>query len=772
MLLQSSKADVYYYFFSSQPGAKSTTESACRSILTQILHYRSHDNQMLEIMSFLRAARSDGSSVADSNQVIELLTLCLSYLGAILVFDGVDECDNQAELMIVLFGLSRQTPTKILLFSRPNVTGLTRTVLKRDRLIISERDTSEDIRRYLTNQINILIEDECFPPSTLTGDLIPHLLEGASGMFLWANLMIKYLSSPALTPGRRVQVVLKLTMPESLATMYQRIVQLMEESSEAQRKIGKAAIEWVLYSVHPLTLEELHEALVLETEGDPRSERDRFNDIEDLVSIATGGLVELSAAKMDSHDNRCAMRFIHMTVAEFFQETEQGAKHRLIPSASICHLRLCYHSLRRILIHFEEEASVILNTQDLTTSSPLTIYAIKSWMHHMEHAFKDLSPTEHLSDCKSFLKTLLSFITTPLTLTAWLVLYHRLHEPNDFSALQVHGNLLQWKISMQGLSAEIDHLSQILSELSEEIARLRSDWGEAIINNPAILWDEVPAFTKSIFLTGKPKTHVTSMVPNGLGNRPSSGSRALSILSKSGFIDNFGSATAVLSIWPSASFQKAWDAQEVILRDDCTGWIVHYEFWKHGQSSARVMETRIPLDDQEIWTQVRQSLCVRWNDPEISFPLAIGDNLQCFMILRTFFCLQPAKKVGEFSLKSAEVPMTFAPDIERYWTIQQRENSWTYTYDFRISADSHRIFFSDTIASTKQREVYLSHIAVFEVQFEKSLQISVVSFGKTDSLDLLHEIVFHPTARLVILAYHDGVKLWHYINGKKIPSYY
>ena len=97
---------------------------------------------------------------------------------------AIDECLDNDELMQLVLWLSENSRTKIVLLSRPNVTSLVRTVPKQGRLMISKDSTQDDIRKYLQTQIELLVEDEYFPPATFAEDLIIHLLHGADGMFL------------------------------------------------------------------------------------------------------------------------------------------------------------------------------------------------------------------------------------------------------------------------------------------------------------------------------------------------------------------------------------------------------------------------------------------------------------------------------------------------------------------------------------------------------------------------------------------------------------
>jgi hypothetical protein len=151
---------------------------------------------------------------------------------------------------------------------------------------------------------------------------------------------------------------------------------------------------------------------------------------------------------------------------------------------------------------------------------------------------------------------------------------------------------------------------------------------------------------------------------------------------------------------------------------------------------------------------------------QISFPLTIGGSLLCFMVLRTVFKLQPGEKGVDPSLKSDFVIMDFSQDIKTFWTPAGRENSWFYTYNFSISPDDGRIFFSDSASNTTHGEIYSSHIAVFEIEFQHVLRVNLAAAGPVDDLELLQKVKFHPSYNFVLLTYPSCVNIWNYNTSK------
>lgn len=197
-------------------------------------------------------------------------------------------------------------------------------------------------------------------------------------------------------------------------------------------------------------------------------------------------------------------------------------------------------------------------------------------------------------------------------------------------------------LGVSGLSQNAAKLAHVMADFAQDIQQLEEDWGETLLESPRVLWDEATIFRKSSFLAGNSNIQVTSMVPKDLEQDASSSSEALSVISKSGHIEHLGHATAVVSIWPSGSFRKALQNKQSLSNQDCSDWTIYCEIWRHGRLSDRIIDIKLPLDPNEIWIQLRQSLRSLWGAMKISFPLVIGDSL--LLLHSPPNCLQSARR--------------------------------------------------------------------------------------------------------------------------------
>jgi hypothetical protein len=741
---------------------------------------------MIDKLAFLRS-QSDGSAIATSTQLSDLMKICLISCDGVLVLDAIDECLDNDTLMELVHWLSEKSRTKIVLLSRPNVTSLVRIVPKRGRLMIPKESIQDDIRKYLQTQIEALVEDDFFPPATSAQDIIIPLLHGADGMFLWARLMVGYLKSPALTPSKRLKEVSAVLLPEKLAQMYRRIITLIDNSDKPQRSLAQKTIQWILCSVTPLTFNQLHEALVFEDDENPSVDTsNNFKDFEDTISIVTGGLVETTfSMDTDLNENKTFVRFIHLTAIDFFQLASEQ-EHGLIPLRCISNLLVCRTCVSCILREAPKEtqtAAVGKNLSIPASNNKLINYAAKSWVPHFEQIFCEESSLEVLQrtafclDCKRLLDVLSRFLVRPLAVTAWLELFYRLAnkptklEESAFLHFRVPPGLVQFaKLGVSEVSQQAAKLVHVMTGFGQDIEQLEQDWGGTLIASPEVLWDEATAFRKYSFLAGNSNAQVTSMIPKNLEQDASSSSEPLSVISKSGHIENLGHATAVVSIWPSDSFREALQNKQSPSYQNCTDWTVHYEIWRHGTLSVRIIDIRLPLDPDEIWIQVRQSLRSLWGAMKISLPVVISDSLVCFIVLRSVFKVHAGERGKDHAMKSALIPMDFSEDVKHFWSLADRENSWFYTYSFRISPDDLRIFFSDSALNTVHGEIYSSHIAVFGMQFGEEFLVKLQAAGPFDETELIQRALFHPVHSFVVLTYPFGLKLWNYTQCKYVSA--
>ncbi|KAF5310262.1 hypothetical protein D9619_010173 [Psilocybe cf. subviscida] len=147
------------------------------------------------------------------------------------LIDGLDECnghDNQAALLRALsskFSANNDIPLRLFVASRPeshlsvtfshaNISrGLKRVVLNSDFL------PDDDIRLFLADKFEEIksthplrhhLMDAAWPSESEVHDIV----EKSSGQFIYAAVVIKYISAPTAHPGQRLEVIRGLRPPK------------------------------------------------------------------------------------------------------------------------------------------------------------------------------------------------------------------------------------------------------------------------------------------------------------------------------------------------------------------------------------------------------------------------------------------------------------------------------------------------------------------------------------------------------------------------------
>jgi len=163
--------------------------------------------------------------IAMMARFLNAVTFGLKSYPTLIVIDGLDECaglDVQDELIRIIGDLVQnlRLPLRFLIASRPEPNlceafekiqaRLSRNSLS--TLILTEDAlTRRDIRIYFEGKFNELRSRHSHLPAEWPGpDIIMRLVDKASGQFVYAKIIIVYISSPDDRPDDRLDVILKL----------------------------------------------------------------------------------------------------------------------------------------------------------------------------------------------------------------------------------------------------------------------------------------------------------------------------------------------------------------------------------------------------------------------------------------------------------------------------------------------------------------------------------------------------------------------------------
>ncbi|TFK18202.1 hypothetical protein FA15DRAFT_649727 [Coprinopsis marcescibilis] len=264
--------------------------------------------------------------------------------------DGIDECrgeENQSRLLSVVKAITlafsdTEFRIKFLLASRPEyamrkaispkgVLGTTPDLLH--RIELSKHDATSDIRRFLQCHLRKIGSDSDYPlPSTdvwPSDEDIDTLVDNASGQFIYAATVVKYLSDRRRSPFKYLQLILSLRPGvsqeerpfDTLDTLYANIFVAAQATYSASRKSNdpQAIVRYIrmLQIVEEqgrtITIHSLERIMSLD-----RGELDIV--VSDLHSIVKS----LRDHDMNLKDAIFQLRFHHKSVSDFLDDPSRS----------------------------------------------------------------------------------------------------------------------------------------------------------------------------------------------------------------------------------------------------------------------------------------------------------------------------------------------------------------------------------------------------------------------------------------------------------------
>jgi hypothetical protein len=555
--------------------------------MAQLLQMNRTRRSLLDACTFVMQHSSHGQSTATHNELADLiLTHMRNCPLTYIVLDGIDEAEDDAEIIRSLQCLASAQSCRLLLFSRPTIAPLQRAGPREMQFEISKASIEGDIKLYFRNETDELVEDGLLPDDVDVVELTNQLTTGADGMFLWARLMISYLSSPVFEPFHRLQIIQSVTFPEGLDSMYNRIFSLILRRSDRERDLASRILLWLTYSLTHLDTSQLREAV---KQGNPQN-HDAF---EAMVIWACAGLVDRFREGTVNERPFRGFRLIHLSVKEYLSKDTVGNSwtqrsyapiRQIIPVASIAHLEIARTCLHYLTFYtpaqpFSGDAAKGTSPVVFHQGFPFASYAAPFWVRHLQASLDD--PGKLTDEVESNLgatltaltKSLQSFLEKPLIVLKWIEAHYLavkllLAENPSAEVLDLcpkTGALSGWarwlacnyhskrrRISTSNRPesesfGEIGELCNNLSEFEGDMQELQLHWSANLLQTPEIIWDEVTAFTSSKFLFKAGNTKVTSLAA---GNPQSSSSSKNPLCTISDAATD-GKLMAVLSIWPS-----------------------------------------------------------------------------------------------------------------------------------------------------------------------------------------------------------------------------
>ena len=322
--------------------------------------------------------------------LLKVLEMCSVFI----LVDALDECGKEAAVMLVEHFqdlVQRLPPTGFQLSICFTCRHYPILALNCGSEIWVDRENEQDIATYIREQLT--------RDGRPRGQIADTIISRASGSFQWASLVIKrVLELERDGKGTKIITGTIERIPQGLNDLYQ---DLFESIPREERPESLKLMQWICFAVRPLTLDELHFAMVIDPDCPYKSlqtcqSSDEFIEddeaMERSINTLSRGLAEIRAFG----DVRI-VQFIHQSVNDFF--IQDGI--RLLATSWESHdlaIGGAHYRLSRSCIRYlgmeeiaqygikKERVEVSASKDEIESKFPLLHYAATCWLVHTVRA--------------------------------------------------------------------------------------------------------------------------------------------------------------------------------------------------------------------------------------------------------------------------------------------------------------------------------------------------------------------------------------------------
>jgi hypothetical protein len=526
-----SDGGVLFYHFAVERRDYCSPYYALRAVLVQLLHKFRWHKEVIDRISVLMESDSSGQVTASDQDIYAALSLVLEgFQNIILVLDGLDECEDPTAFLQLIKELCASTPTKALILGRPNV----ELPMRFQHLLIYLPETSnmEDIKAYLEPQILLLKDRRLIPEEVALAKVVNALTTRAEGIFLWAWLMIQYLSCRVLSPKERVAAIFESIPIEGLDNMYEKILRVLDRGYANEKASVRRIFEFIAICFRPVLATELQVALAI-TPGKVTESTSFIVEFEESVPIICGAVVEIQ------RDG--SVRFIHSSFRDFLISSSDSTYRRSFTvDERAAHIRCATTCLSYLIYDLPSSplsaTPSMSSAKDLKVAFPFIEYA-QQWVKHAASGFRNETASQEEVDAglyDEFYSILAKFINRPLTVTVWIEASRRYGLSPSLQSLIALRSDQNSSAKSAPLLESGNLVATLLEELDTELERLNNEWGHLLEKDPSAIWKpSITAFSRSSYWFQTRDTIVSSLLPlDAVGSYRNGTSRSVLVLSQ------------------------------------------------------------------------------------------------------------------------------------------------------------------------------------------------------------------------------------------------
>ena len=412
-------------------------------------------------------------------KTVFLQTLPLFRQESILVFDGLDECDDPAAICDLLkTAVSRPTNhVKIFVTSRSENRVIKPLLSCSPTISLNVAMVQEDIAAFVRAEVNSLCENGKLRigDPELKQEIVETLIVKAEGMFLWVRFQMETLCSQT-TDGEVRQALGRL--PYGLEEVYERALRSVECQPPPMKALARKVIMFVLFSKRSLWIGELLEALAV-VPG--------YRAIDPLHRLNNPSMIVPICAELITVDGNNLVQFAHSSIRDFLlnksnnQQTPTCLTYAVesanVDIGRICLTYLLYERVKTQNFQLWDELQTFFNAHNFI------IYASCYWADHIR------GPSE--VSLQNLILELIQCEGAAAYRRLWLDLWQTGFKRNDTLPLPAEiPNSLQITIE-ENLSHTVKYVPDLQSHLETKDIAGRTPLLTAIVEGKTLLATEL-----------------------------------------------------------------------------------------------------------------------------------------------------------------------------------------------------------------------------------------------------------------------------------------
>jgi WD40 repeat protein len=485
--LEEINADCSYYFFKHNDKTKISLSSCLRSLAYQMAI------SDLRVAKRLLILKADNVTFDKNNELAIWRKLFMNGIFEISlerthfwVIDGLDECISQHSIVCLLAKGTNGFPLRVFMTSRPT-SDIIRDVLQVKNAVYTDEMAIGDTRVDIEEYVKAHIEHLPLQGPTSRKAIVETILEKSCGSFLWVALVLEEMRSAFSIAD--IEHIME-EVPTGMDPLYERALASISRKTRG-KKLIQAILQWTVCAVRPMTLQELEQALRLDT-------GEVVLDLERLINSTCWQFVQIDKSNRVSvlHETVRAFLLREDLQSDFAIDRRSG--HSRI--ADVCLAYLCSNEMKPP----QNQKLLHLYRAKLSSRSAFVKYACEYFSLHLRQS--------HAEDAQRFLG-LFNFLEK--NISSWIEYVART------------GNLqplIQMAKDMRGfIQARAKYYSplgkqvQLVESWETDLVRLVSQFGKNLVQSPTAIFWLVPPFCPPMTAIGTlPESSARGLIVKGL----------------------------------------------------------------------------------------------------------------------------------------------------------------------------------------------------------------------------------------------------------------